>query len=730
MRMRSIDLRADVLGRLPPHLGERVWLVSPPAGPAAENVPADGAYVLYWMRTAVRGHENPALDVALSVSALLQRPLFVYHALSERYPYASDRHHRFILEGARDVQAELAARQIGYAFHLERPGHRGPHLRSLAQRACVMVTEDMPWAPLVAWTQSLAASLGRSIVAVDTACVLPARRVGRAWLRAFAFRAATADERLQRACRSWPEVTPTYPEFVPSVPFQPVDLSSADLGALIAGCEIDHSVGPVAHTRGGSDAGYARWQRFLRDGLARYGTQRDDPLQPDASSRMSAYLHYGQVSPLRIARQAAQASCDAESRDKFLDELLTWRELAHVFCTYEPAHETLAAVPDWAKKTLRAHEADPRRLLPSWEQLSRGDTGEPLWDAAQRSLRIHGELHNNLRMTWGKAMLAWTPNAQAALSMLIDLNHRYALDGRDPSSYGGILWCLGQFDRPFPPQRPCLGIVRPRSLREHAKKLSPLAYRAQVLRPAHVRPLRAAIFGDDIAATFCARTLFDHGIAVQILGLGPEAATTQPSMQKMQTAVISDRRLRRYVESWMQGAVLSEVLSSSPAGDQAAHQYLPIGAAGSLAAHLQRGLDQTQIAAWPTLVRRGSQWWLRAQPASVGLFSEPLGELGPFDVILATTNESCDWLQRASAKVDLMDPNAQRTDSAAPVLDFDKARGIGLYRGSASSDRLQDALLAAMALAGRVLDVGEPSSVSLPRQVALPQDGVLPRMSL
>ena len=82
-------------GPLPPWLDERVRVLR--SGPRTE-----GEFVLYWMRTAVRGHENPALDVALHIGAHLDLPVFVYHALSERYPYASDRHHRFILEGARE----------------------------------------------------------------------------------------------------------------------------------------------------------------------------------------------------------------------------------------------------------------------------------------------------------------------------------------------------------------------------------------------------------------------------------------------------------------------------------------------------------------------------------------------------------------------------------------------------------------------------------------------------
>ena len=44
-------------------------------------------------------------------------------------------------------------------------------------------------------------------------------------------------------------------------------------------------------------------------------------------------------------------------------------------------------------------------------------------------------------MTWGKALLPWVADPEAALRMTCHLNHKYALDGCDPCSYAGILWC-------------------------------------------------------------------------------------------------------------------------------------------------------------------------------------------------------------------------------------------------------------------------------------------------
>ena len=183
---------------LPPHLAERVAPVLPDAPFSPQ-----GEFVLYWARTAIRAHENPALDTALTLATALNLPVFVYHALSERYPFASDRHHMFILEGARDFAAALQARHIGTAFHLERDGHRGPHLVTLAVRAAIVITELMPVAPLAAWTAALRRATPAPVWQVDTACVVPVTRTDAAYTRAFSYRDATVAMRRARVSTDW-----------------------------------------------------------------------------------------------------------------------------------------------------------------------------------------------------------------------------------------------------------------------------------------------------------------------------------------------------------------------------------------------------------------------------------------------------------------------------------------------------------------------------------------------
>ncbi len=618
---------------LPEHLRERVE----PGAPAPR---ADGEMVVYWMRVAVRAVENPALDVALAAGAALGKPVFVYHGLAQSYAYASDRLHTFILEGARDVQLQLAARGISYTFNLERPGAPARALESLAHRAALVVTDFMPVDPLRRWDASIAkvAPLWR----VDASCIAPLWLLKRPCDRAFSFRQQAEPLWRARIDKPWRDVEPSTPPFLPdALPFTPVDLQTADIEALVAACDIDHAVAPVRHTPGGSSAGLARWRNFADAKIERYANDRNDPLR-DGNSRLSAYFHFGHLSPFTVARESA--AMGGEGAKKFLDELLTWRELAWHFCWHEPRHASVEALPDWARATLREHERDERPALPSWDRLARGQTGDALWDACQRSLLTHGELHNNTRMTWGKALLGWTRNAQEALALLTDLNHRYALDGRDPASYGGILWCLGAFDRPFPPEQPMTGTVRSRPTRTHAARLDVTEYARRMAAPTCEHPLAVAVVGGGVAGAAAARALDDAGHLVTVFdkarGPGGRLSTRRDGELAFdhggQYFTVRDERFARTARAFWQEGVLAEwkgaVQVIGPITDQARRaidskdaRVVAVPGMSALLGRMLAGANTRFATKVECIVRDNGQW---------RLFGEADANLGAYDAVV------------------------------------------------------------------------------------------------
>ncbi len=639
------------LNALPSHLAERAWLRTP----GRRRHPY--RQVLYWTHHALRSDENPALDVAIRLAEVLNLPLVVYQGLSQTYRFASDRHHTFILEAARDLQADYAELGIPYLFHLERPTQNYPRLLRLALSSAAVVTDDFPIEDTKHWTERLVESNSAAVVAVDTACLVPMRLVGRAYDRAFAFREATDKLYRKRMHRPWPVTTCSTGREI-RLPFPSLPLADRSLSALVAECDIDHSIGPVADTRGGSRAGYARWEAFRKDGLRHYAKRRNQ-IELDGVSRMSAYLHYGMVSPFRLAREAA-----ADGAEKYLDELLIWRELAYSFCYYRQDLESVASLPQWALDTLERHGSDPRTVL-SWESLARAKSGARLWDAAQRSLLKHGELHNNVRMTWGKALLQWSRDHHQALERLIDLNHRYALDGRDPASYGGILWCLGQFDRPFLPEQPISGSVRPRPIAVHEQRTDMTAYEQRVDRMIAVPAPRIAMIGTGLGGLMCTRILQDHGLSVQCFEKsyrpGGRASTRRADDMHQfdhgaQYFTCRDHNVKRYLDAWVADNHVAQWHGKIVSIDEPKHfsalpvhaRYVGVPSMDALTKHLAAEL----VIQFDTHVAGATRI-----EGAYQLLADDGRELGVFDIVLWNTPPlqtarqlptACQWRERLS----------------------------------------------------------------------------------
>lgn len=74
-------------------------------------------------------------------------------------------------------------------------------------------------------------------------------------------------------------------------------------------------------------------------------------------------------------------------------------------------------------------------------------------------------------MLWGKKILHWSESPRAALEIMIELNNKYALDGRNPNSYSGIFWVLGRYDRAWGPEREIFGKIRYMTSENTARKV-------------------------------------------------------------------------------------------------------------------------------------------------------------------------------------------------------------------------------------------------------------------
>ena len=146
--------------------------------------------------------------------------------------------------------------------------------------------------------------------------------------------------------------------------------------------------------------------------------------------------------------------------DEFLEELIVRRELAFNFARYSTqVDSSVGAAGMGARYAEEAPQATVATRSTRREQFEAAATYDDLWNATQKELLLRGTIHGYYRMYWGKKILEWSRTPEEALATMIRLHERYALDGRDPNTYGNILWCFGLHDRPWP-ERPIYGTIR------------------------------------------------------------------------------------------------------------------------------------------------------------------------------------------------------------------------------------------------------------------------------
>ena len=470
------------------------------------QVRGDGQYVLYWMIAARRTQHNFAFDRALDWAEHLGKPLLVLEALRAGYRWASDRLHRFAIDGMADNARSLARGPIGYYPRVEsEPGADAGLLAALAEHACVVVTDEYPCFFLPQMVRAAAAQLEVALEQVDGNGLVPLRAPGRVFSVAFSLRAwlrKNLGAHLTHAPSAKPLARRKLVRFeaVPKAiaarwPAASEALLEHGAHAPLAALPIDHGVGP-SPLRGGSRAGSERLARFAVQQLLRYPDERDHP-DLDAGSGLSPYLHFGHVgahqvlaelavhedwSPQRVRQGAARGEPfwgTSPAAEAFLDQLTTWRELGFNFCHHHDDYIRYASLPEWARATLAKHARDPRPERYSLAELEQAGTADAVWNAAQRQLLREGRLHNYLRMLWGKKILEWSDGPEQALEHMFVLNDKYALDGRDPNSYNGIGWVFGRYDRPWGPERPIFGTVRYMSSASAQRKLQLKRYLAR-----------------------------------------------------------------------------------------------------------------------------------------------------------------------------------------------------------------------------------------------------------
>jgi deoxyribodipyrimidine photo-lyase len=466
----------------------------------ANKIPLNpgGDYILYWMIAFRRTIWNYSLQRAAEWAKELNKPLVILEALRIGYGWACDRFHRFIIDGMADNASKLSKYPVLYYPYVEpAPDEDKGLLAALAEKACLVVSDDFPAFFLPRMIASVSRKIPVLLELVDSNGLLPMQAADRVFPTAYAFRRFLQKE--LPAHITWLPMANPLKVIGPAGPpalsgkilkrWPPA--SASLLGGTpeaLAAIPIDHKVAGVER-RGGPLEAVRVMKAFLENRLSLYPENRNHP-DEEGTSGLSPYLHFGHISAHQVFHELTEKegwSLDrlslkatgsrtgwwgmSEAAEAFLDELITWRELGFNMCLHRKDYDRYETLPDWAIKTLRDHEVDPRPYVYSLKDLEEARTHDLLWNAAQRQLVEEGRIHNYLRMLWGKKILEWSPSPRHALAVLIKLNNKYALDGRDPNSYSGIFWVLGRYDRAWGPERPIFGKIRYMSSENTARKL-------------------------------------------------------------------------------------------------------------------------------------------------------------------------------------------------------------------------------------------------------------------
>ncbi len=214
------------------------------------------------------------------------------------------------------------------------------------------------------------------------------------------------------------------PEDAPAaLPAVDESIASEDLASFGLEPETDWAGGLRATWSPGEACAHAELERFLLDAAASYDDLRDRPAV-HGTSRMSPYLHFGEISPRRVWRATLAGGPSGsgerayhQSAWSFLRQI-GWREFAHSLLYHFPETPCEPLRPEFRDYPW----ADDPEAFRRWR---RGRTGYPIVDAGMRELWATGWMHNRVRMIVASflvkdLLIPWQEGAKWFWDTLVD----------------------------------------------------------------------------------------------------------------------------------------------------------------------------------------------------------------------------------------------------------------------------------------------------------------------
>lgn len=303
----------------------------------------EGRAVVCWMQRAQRATDNPALEAAIAVANLLGRPVVALFVLDPRFPSANLRHFQFLVQGLAELPAALGRRGVGFEVRIA-DGTGADVVRFCDEvRAALVVGDENPLRAPEAWRRRVADDLRVPFWTVDSDVVVPTVLLHKERSSAGTIR-PRIHRQLEWCLRPVRARVPVVRWRRPPRLRKPGAISSpastAALLGLLDDLPIDRSVLAVPDLEGGRQPALALLRRFIQGRLRGYAASRNRP-EVDGTSRLSPYLHFGQIGPRELALVVRDADAPGADCHAFLEQLIVRRELAVNFVRYNPRYDRL-----------------------------------------------------------------------------------------------------------------------------------------------------------------------------------------------------------------------------------------------------------------------------------------------------------------------------------------------------------------------------------------------------
>jgi deoxyribodipyrimidine photo-lyase len=390
--------------------------------------------VVYWMSRDQRTTHNWALLFAYHLAIKHKKSFCVVFTLDFSYPEATFRSFHFLLNGLKRVEEKLLQLNIPFKILC---GNPTAVVNNFIEKynASALITDFDPLRIKKQWINETLKNIEIPFYQVDAHNIVPCNIAS----QKAEFGARFLRVKINRLLQEYLTEFPILEQFPNN------DISCDDINNweyYFKEISKNAKVYPVNWIIPNEDEALMALDEFIQNKLPYYQTFKNNP-NKDFTSKLSPYIHFGQISAQYIALRIINSNAPEIHKEGFLEELIVRRELSDNYCYYNDNYDNFDGFPTWAKQTLNNHKKDIRNYRYSITEFENAATHENLWNITQKKLVNIGYLHGYMRMYWAKKILEWAEFPEEAIYIANYLNDKYSLDGRDPNGYTGCAWSIG-----------------------------------------------------------------------------------------------------------------------------------------------------------------------------------------------------------------------------------------------------------------------------------------------